>query len=137
MGKKKKTPQMSESVADFANFVRETKQLYDNHQKMLEHYEKCSQDLLHQLELGSSDERGKTTTKLVRVRKLRRESKDFVENFSPLITLLDTTEGKYFMRRLNESLGEMRKVERSHQNRIYIPKAITEIDIANKHISKN
>ncbi len=133
---KKKAKQLSESVADFANFAREMKQSYDNHLKMLEYYDKCSQDLLHQLELGNSASRGKTATQLVRVRKLRRESKDFVDNFAPLVSLMETAEGKYFTRRLNEVLGEMRKVERSHQNRIYIPKAITEIDIANKHITK-
>ena len=134
---KKKQKLMSENVSDFANFVRETRQLYENHVKMLEYYDKCSQDLLHQLELGDSATRGKTTTQLVRVRKLRRESKDFVDNFAPMIALMDTTEGKYFLRRLNESLGEMRKVERAHQNRIYIPKAITDIEVANKHITKN
>lgn len=136
MGKKNQK-QMSDNVATFANFIRETRQDYENHIKMLEHYEKCSQDLLHQLELGSYEDRGKTTTKLVRVRKLRRESKDFIDNFEPLIALLDSNEGKYFIRRLSEQLGVMRKVERSHQNRVYIPKAITDINIANKHINGN
>lgn len=133
---KKKVKQMSENVADFANFAREMKQSYDSHVKMLEYYDKCSQDLLHQLELGDSASRGKTTTQLVRVRKLRRESKDFIDNFSPLVSLMETSEGKYFFRKLNDTLGEMRKVERAHQNRVYIPKAITEIEIAKKHITK-
>lgn len=133
---KKKQRQMSENVADFANFLREFKQSYDSHSKMLEYYDKCSQDLLHQLELGDSASRGKTTTQLVRVRKLRRESKDFIDNFAPMVTLMETTEGKYFTRKLNEALGEMRKVERAHQNRVYIPKAITEIEVARKHITK-
>jgi hypothetical protein len=127
---------MSENVANFANFVRETKQLCEQHSYALEHYESCSQDLLHQIELGSSSERGKAATRLAKVRKLRRVSKDTIDNFAPLLSLIETAEGKYFMRRLNEVLGEMRKVERSHSNRIYIPKAISEIEIANKHISK-
>ena len=120
---------VSESIANFANFIRLQDTEYKNNLELLEHYDACTQDLLHQIELGSSKDRDKAATRLSKVRKNRRVSKDLVDIFEPVHKLIETNEGKYFMRMLNEALGEVRKREKNKKNRIYIPKALTDIPL--------
>lgn len=75
--------------------------------------DKATQDLLHQLELGSVKERNKTATLLSKVRKERRYYKDIVTVLQPLMDLVGTAEAERFLTYLSRKhlakLGKPKK----------------------------
>lgn len=83
---------------------------------------KKTQDYLHKIELENLNykERAKLSTKLMENRKLRRKYKDEYEELSPLSNFV--AENKVFIRKLEQLLGEVRKVEKYHTNRQYFSK---------------
>ena len=89
--------------------------------------DKASQDLLHDLELGNSKKVNGIAHQLSKVRKARRIYKDYIESCQPLIDLLETNEGKIFMKKLSECLGATRKIEKGFTNRKYFPRVIKEL----------
>lgn len=82
-----------------------------------------TQDILHDLELNDHTyhERGKLTTELVEIRRRRRVAKDTIELLNPLCTWLTNNSKSIHM--LESVLGEMRKIDVKHANRMYFPKA--------------
>lgn len=91
------------------------------------------QDILHELELVrlSYHERGKLAARLVEVRKKRRQAKNALETLEPLVNWLK--ENQDTVRSLQRVLGEMRKQEQRHLNRVYVKRvdgegAIIEFD---------
>lgn len=93
--------------------------------------DKATQDLLHQLELGSVKERNKTATLLSKVRKERRYYKDIVTVLQPLMDLVGTAEAERFFNLFkSKTLGETRKAEKMIENRQYFPRVVTDIEIA-------
>lgn len=93
--------------------------------------DKATQDLLHQLELGSVKERNKTATLLSKVRKERRYYKDIVTVLQPLMDLVETAEAERFFNLFkSKTLGETRKAEKMIENRQYFPRVVTDIEIA-------
>lgn len=78
------------------------------------------QDILHELELVrlSYHERGKLAARLVEVRKKRRLAKNTLETLEPLVNWLK--ENQDTVRSLQRVLGEMRKQEQRHLNRVYV-----------------
>ncbi len=83
---------------------------------------KKTQDYLHKIELENLNykERAKLSTKLMENRKLRRKYKDEYEELLPLSNFV--AENKVFIRKLEQLLGEVRKVEKYHTNRQYFSK---------------
>lgn len=81
-----------------------------------------TQDILHQLELYD-DPYHQTATlakKLRDVRRRRRTAKDELEKLTPLCEWIENN--KAVIGQLQRLMGDMRKTERHHQNRYYIPK---------------
>lgn len=120
----------SQIYKTFLDSVKQIQTSYAYESKMLQVHEQETQDLLHQLELGSYSERRKTATRLANVRKERRYSKDVVNVLQPMVELLGTPEGVKFIKQLQIVLGETRKIENSMQNRRYTPRVITDLEIA-------
>lgn len=81
-----------------------------------------TRDILHDLELNDHTyhERGKLTTELVEIRRRRRVAKDTIELLNPLCTWLTNNSKQIHM--LESVLGEMRKIDVRHENRMYWPK---------------
>lgn len=118
---------ISEAIEQFKNFVTDMQVRYGIDFENVNLCDKASQDLLHEIELGDSKKVDKSAHQLSKVRKARRIYKDYIENCQPLIDLLNTNEGKIFMKKLSECLGATRKVEKGFANRKYYPRVIKEL----------
>lgn len=79
-------------------------------------------DLLHQLELGSSKERNKVATKIAICRKDRRYYKDRIEELEALIDWIESN--KKAINDLRQVVGKTRKIEEKHRNRRYVPRVL-------------
>ena len=115
---------LSEQISDFLSLMNGVKASYDYfHSKMVEQ-DKATQDLLHTLELDDLGyrERAKLSTKLRDIRRGRRAYKDSVEELTPLLDYIE--HNKKALDNLRNTLGELRKQERYHENRRYYPRII-------------
>lgn len=88
--------------------------------------ERITQDYLHKLELEGLNcrERSKIATQLVTNRQARRTYKDAVEELEPIVAFFEDPQNRRFINNLAQLLGQVRKVENYHKNRLYIPKVI-------------
>lgn len=115
---------LSEQLSDFLSLINGVKASYDYfHSKMIEQ-DKATQDLLHTLELENLGyrERAKLSTKMRDIRRVRRVCKDSVEELKPLLEYIE--HNKKAIDNLRNTLGELRKQERYHENRRYYPRII-------------
>ena len=124
MSKKK----YSEHIAEFLNFISNAQSHYKFCCAEEDTQEKLTQDYLHSLELDNlkCDERSKIATKLVINRRDRRYYKDRVEELDPIVKFFEEQQNKRVLDKLREVLGQVRKQEEYHKNRIYIPKVLKE-----------
>jgi hypothetical protein len=128
MGKKPQDNTVSSHVSGFLNYITYCVEQYNlSHQEMMEQ-ENLTQDYLHKLELESptSSERSKIARQLGICRKKRRQAKDTFEAMSPLVDWSCDPEVVKAIRKLQETLGQIRKIERHQQNRMYVPKVLKE-----------
>lgn len=118
----------SEYIAEFLNFVSNAQSNYKFCREEEEMQEKLTQDYLHSLELDNlkCDERSKIATKLAINRRDRRYYKDRVEELEPIVKFFEDQQNKRAFDKLREVLGQVRKQEEYHKNRIYIPKVLKE-----------
>ncbi len=123
---------ISQIYKTFLDTIKDIQTTYKFESEELTKKDQETQDLLHQLELGSYKERPKTTTKLAKVRKERRYSKDVISVLQPMVDLLATNEGIAFIKKLQIVLGDTRKIENSMLYRRYTPRVITDLEIANR-----
>ena len=102
---------------------------YEWHYEIVGKKEKETGDLLHELELAKKyEDRVKAVPKLTKVRKERRVSKDIVENTEPIVDYFEVN--KKFLNGLAQLLGEIRKVEKKHNGRIYKPRVRDDLSIS-------
>ena len=128
--KKKKERLTSEIVADFLSTCKEIKSEYQHAYEEVNIRDKQTQDVLHQIELGSAADRSKFMTQLARIRQERRVYKDFVDIHSKFVALLDDKQTAGTMRMLEQQLGELRKQENAiHTRRAYRPRSLKNLTI--------
>lgn len=118
----------SEYIVEFLNFATEAQAKYKFCSEEVNNQDKLTQDYLHSLELDGlkCDERSKLATKLMINRKDRRYYKDWVEELEPIVTFFAEPQNKKVLDKLTQVLGQTRRVEGYHKNRIYIPKVLKE-----------
>ena len=110
----------SETVKLFLDFVDESRTLYSQSLEEMKREERKQQDYLHQIEFESnSKERNKICTKLHRSRRERRRYKDAVESCEPVVRFFQDSQNKKTLDKMTQLLGELRRVEKYHQNRTY------------------
>lgn len=120
----------SQQLSDFLSFVREITAEYHSSFTEVGICDKETDDLLHQIELGSYKERGKFATKLALVRSRRRIHKNVVDVNKELVAYLEENEFKKVYRKLEQLLGNCRKQEQYVENeRIYKPKVRSDLTI--------
>lgn len=121
-----KTP--SEQLSAFLTFVATTQSHYNFCLDEMKKQEQLTQDYLHSLELDDlkRDERSKIATKLAINRKDRRYYKDRVEELQPIVDFCTDPQNKKVLDKLTNVLGQCRKQENYHKDRIYIPKVLKE-----------
>lgn len=121
----------SEHLSSFLNFSRELLKNYYKHVDELDIFEKETQDILHQIELGSYKSRNKFATRLATVRRKRRVVKDYVEINKELVSFLESNEFIKVHRKLENLLGTCRNEERRIENkRNYNAKVIKDLPIS-------
>ena len=116
----------SETISSFLEFLKGSTEQYgiefeNVHQKDLE-----QQDLLHKLELQTLTyhQEAHLAADLKTVRSERRESKDTVTVLEPIKAYCESNTTA--IKTLERLLGEVRKAEKSLENRFYIPRVLKE-----------
>ncbi len=106
----------------FLTFLRTAESLLGQAEAGQQEAEAQTQDILHALELErhSYHEVAALGRELSRVRQERRRHKDAAAQLAPVVEWARANEGT--VHSLQRLLGEVRKAERSVQNRIYTPK---------------
>lgn len=114
----------SKHISDFLDYLTEANTQYLNSHIEMTEQENLTQDYLHKLELESlnRDERSKVAKQLGECRQKRRKAKDTFEELCPLVEWSGEADVIKVIRKLQETLGQTRKIEKSHLNRFYIPK---------------
>lgn len=114
----------SENIAAFLNFLRNAQSLYNIMRDELHQADNETQDILHQLELheNSCHKIAALGKKLRAVRRRRRAAKDMAEVYEPIIVWANRPDNRELIKGLERTLGEVRKIEKSKENRMYIPK---------------
>lgn len=134
MGKKNTPPKFSVSISNFLNMISQAKADYEWNTDEISRLEHLTQDYLHMLELGDLDYggRAKIATKLTTCRQERRASKDTVEILEPLISFLDSENGRKMVNLMKEALGKTRKTEERMDRKIYRFRVLELDDIQHK-----
>ena len=101
----------SESISNFLTFCKTVSSDYKMHYDDVNKYDKETQDILHQFELGSYKDRSKFATILAKVCKQRRVSKNFVDINKTIVEYITTPEFIKVQRQLEQLLGVCRKQE--------------------------
>lgn len=114
----------SENIAAFLDFLRDAQSRYNIARDELNQANNETQDILHQLELheNSYHKIAALGKKLRAVRRRRRTAKDTVEIYEPIIVWANRQDNRELLKRLEQLLGEVRKIEKSKENRMYVPK---------------
>ena len=126
--KKQQKPQFSPYISSFCQLMENAQKDYAWNYEQVGRLDRLTQDYLHKLELEDLNyrERAKVATALAKCRSQRRKYKDTVEILDPLVQFLDSEKGRNLMNLMREVLGKTRKVEKSMENRIYIPRILKE-----------
>ncbi len=112
----------SEYIESFLRYLRES----ESNLRMAQESEiQCNnetQDVLHRLELCDDNYRNTAliAKKLRQIRKDRRTAKNRVEIFTPVAEWV--SENQAAIRSLEATLGQMRKIEKQQQIRVYVPR---------------
>ena len=113
----------SEKIKEFLDFVDECKNLNNLAREGISVEEKRTQDLLHQIEFeNSSKKRSPIDTRLHRCRNARRGYKDLFEETDDIVQFFQDPQHKKTLDQLRQLLGKVRKIEKYHENRVYIPR---------------
>ena len=113
----------SSYVENFLDYLREVESQYNIAIMEQKEAELLTQDLLHKLELEdiSHHEYAYLAKELKEIRKQRRIAKDTILCTSPIIQY--ARDNHKVIKQLEQLLGEVRKAEKSLENRHYTPKA--------------
>lgn len=116
----------SETIKNMIEFFENAETEYNTAYNAVNVEDKRTQDLLHKLELGAlgTRERNKVAKALEECRISRRYNKDRVEVLEPIVSY--KREHKKAIDCFKNLLGVVRKVEKYHSDRIYIPRVEAE-----------
>jgi hypothetical protein len=122
------TKRPSEYLSEFLNFVSTSQSHHKFCADEMQKQDQLTQDYLHSLELDDlkCDERSKLATKLAINRKERRYYKDRVEELQPIVDFFADPQNKKVLDKLTNVLGQVRKQENYHKDRVYVPKVLKE-----------
>ena len=118
----------SEYITEFLNFISDAQSHYRFCYDEVNNHDKLTQDFLHSLELDDLKcaERNKLATKLATNRKDRRYYKDRVEELEPIVQFFNEPQNKKVLDKFTDVLGKVRKAERYHEDRTYVPRVLKE-----------
>ena len=117
-----------EKVSLLIQILQDIKKTYEYNQALIEDKEKETQDLLHEIELGSFDAKrgGRLAKELKNVRRERRRAMD--ENLT-LKILYEYFEGKPLLKDLQRMQGEIAREAGRLGSRVYTPRIRKDLTI--------
>ena len=106
----------------FLDYLRECVQVYHIAEDGLAEADALTQDILHSLELEQHNETEylALAKELAEARRKRRAAKDRLTVTAPVLGWLEGNQS--VVKSMERLLGEIRKAERSTENRVYIPR---------------
>lgn len=112
----------SKDLERFLDFLKSAESQLDQAMAGQQEAEAETQDILHSLELEkhSYHEMAALSRKLAEIRQTRRQHKDSAAQLTPVVEWTRENDGT--VRSLQRLLGDVRKTEKSTQNRIYTPR---------------
>lgn len=115
-------PKVSANLEEFLRYLRETEEQVRMAEANRVEADAATQDILHALELGQHNaaDRARLAQTLREVRRQRRTAKDTLEQAG--LVAAWATENHATVKSLERLLGEVRKLERYMENRVYTPK---------------
>lgn len=118
---------IAKQLSEFLQFMEQAQRSYTYSVDEVQRLELLTQDYLHKLELQSCNyhTRSKVAAALTTCRTERREHKDNTIILEPLVAFLKTEKGKVLISQLQQTLGAVRKAERSTQDRHYHPRVLS------------
>lgn len=113
---------VSAGLENFLGYLREAEELSRMAEADRAEADAATQDILHALELGQHNaaSRARLAQTLREVRRQRRAAKDTQEQTRPVAAWIK--ENHAAIKGLERLLGEVRKLERQTENRVYIPR---------------
>ena len=120
----------SKNIQLIRDMINELLETYELNVNKLNENDNITQDILHQIELGSYNEGRKWYGQLRKTRKDRRENKNTIEILHKFKVLMEDKNSIQFMRQLDEALGDARKVEKNLNTRYYCAKYIKDLPIS-------
>ena len=117
----------SQQIAGFLTFLSGVTEDYKHSQEEVRLLEELTQDYMHKLELQDHTyhQRAKIASALRQCRIDRRFHKDRIAILDPVVQCLTSDKGKLILSQLQQTLGDVRKAERSTQDRRYIPRILS------------
>ena len=113
----------SEQLKQFLDFIDESRRLHAISVGGMKEEDKKVQDFLHAIEFeSSSKERSKICTKLHNSRTERRKHKDIVEEREEIVKFFADPQHKKTLDQMTQLLGRVRKIEKYHTDRSYVPR---------------
>jgi 5'-deoxynucleotidase YfbR-like HD superfamily hydrolase len=114
----------SEYITSFLNFLSDIQRSYDVSYDAVNDKDLLRSDLYHKIEDENTDyaERCKVATQLATCLRDRRYYKDRVEEAEPIVAFID--DNKRLIKDLEELLGKVRKIEKHHETRFYVPRVL-------------
>lgn len=114
--------EVSKNMEMFLEYLRQIENDYKYFAKEETDCNNIIQDILHNLELqdNSYHEMARLAKEIRRVRQARRKAKDFVYAAEPLVEWVE--KNKPVIKEPERVLGDVRKAEKSLENRIYFPR---------------
>lgn len=119
--------ELSNKISGFLQLLDQAQKSYNYSTDEVHRMELLSTDLIHKIELQSCSyhARAKVATAIRDCRCLRRQHKDNTIILEPLVSFLQTDKGKLLISQLQQTLGAVRKAERSTQDRQYHPRVLS------------
>ncbi len=122
--------ELAKKIETVRDDIKNIMDLYSSNCEQLENNERITQDILHQMELGSYNEGRKWYGALRKARKDRRVNKDTIEVLTKFMELMNTDYAIKFMRQLDEALGSARNEEKKLNNRHYTARYLHDLPIS-------
>lgn len=115
----------SQPIEKFLAFFRECEQKYNMAVEDEEEMNRITQDILHEIELEDHDyhQYAKISKELKETRKKRREAKDSIRVLLPIVNWAENNAST--IKNIEKLLGDVRKAEKSLENRAYVIKSST------------
>lgn len=118
---------LSQQISDFLQLMEHAQKSYVYSNEEVERMQLLTVDYLHLLELNSCNyhTRAKVAAAIRDCRTERRQHKDNTIILEPLVSFLQTDKGKLLISQLQQTLGAVRKAERSTKDRQYHPRVLS------------